>query len=456
VIPLTMLSGKGSGYDPRMYLCRDALPEDRLGATSFIRHRCSRRRIQPMALGGRVPVSMVSHQHRFKDSFSTQIRRPMRNCPDVIQQLSEHKRSIGSSPHAWECGAEMRGAVRIMEKLSSILVVVDRNGGAAGCFDKALFLARHFGAKVELFLCDSERTYAMRQAYDQTANESSRHECLIEGRRYLDALRSSANSPGVEISVDVVCDSPLYEAIVHKVLRSQPDLVIKSASETGESSLGTFDANDWQTMRTCPTTLMLTRGRIWDTRPQVAAMVDVSGQETPGLSREILRASGYLTLGCRGALDVVYSECEEADAEQKASRARVLTELVHELHIRVDHVHVLSGNPEQTLPDFAARRYDVLVLGALTHREGLAPVVGTLTGKLVDALDCDFILVKSGGYRCPIQQPDLAVGDQQGPTGAALEAQRWEIALSVPPAVRATQKHPRHLGSVLWQLLFGD
>jgi len=54
---------------------------------------------------------------------------------------------------------------------------------------------------------------------------------------------------------------------------------------------------------------------------------------------------------------------------------------------------------------FAAHRYDVLVLRAVTHREGLAPLVGSLTGKLVELLDCDFILVKPSAYRCPISSP---------------------------------------------------
>jgi len=56
---------------------------------------------------------------------------------------------------------------------------------------------------------------------------------------------------------------------------------------------------------------------------------------------------------------------------------------------------VLNGEPEVTLPDFAARHhYAALILGGLTHRRGIAPLIGTLTGKLVETLDTDFILVK--------------------------------------------------------------
>jgi universal stress protein E len=347
------------------------------------------------------------------------------------------------------------GTESVVEELESILVVVDRSPGASGSLAKAVFLAQHFDAKVELFLCDSERAYAMRQAYDQTGTEQSRHDCLAGGRQYLEALRSRASAPGVQISIDVVCESPLYEAIVHKILRSQPDLVIKSAGGEQVSRRCIFDTNDWQLMRTCPTTLMLTRGRIWHTRPQFAAMVDVSGQETPGLVRDILRASDYLAVGCRGGLDVVYSEREEALTEDKDRRAGVLKELVQDLHIQSDRLHLLSGDPERTLPAFAAHRYDVLVLGALIHHEVLAPLVGSLTGKLVEALDCDFILAKPSAYRCPIQQPSATVADVPRSAGAARGARRMEIVPAPRDVSVVVQKRKRR-GSVLWQWLFGD
>jgi hypothetical protein len=42
-------------------------------------------------------------------------------------------------------------------------------------------------------------------------------------------------------------------------------------------------------------------------------------------------------------------------------------------------------------------------MGALTHRKGLSLLVGTLTGKLVEAVDCDFVLVKPASYRTEVE-----------------------------------------------------
>jgi len=63
-----------------------------------------------------------------------------------------------------------------------------------------------------------------------------------------------------------------------------------------------------------------------------------------------------------------------------------------------------------SVPAFAgAREFDVLVMGALTRRRGLSTLVGTLTGKLVDALRCDFVLVKPESFACPVAAPLAAV-----------------------------------------------
>jgi universal stress protein E len=159
-----------------------------------------------------------------------------------------------------------------------------------------------------------------------------------------------------------------------------------------------FGSSDWQLLRACPATLMLVRPRPWQAVPEFAALVDVSNEDSASLAEIIVHTSEYFALGCRGELDVVYSE-PGGDNEATQTRSAILQRLTGEYRIGAQHVHVLNGDPELTLPEFAARQhYDALVLGGLTHRKGMAALAGTLTGKLVDALDCDFILVKRPGH----------------------------------------------------------
>jgi universal stress protein E len=294
-----------------------------------------------------------------------------------------------------------------MDKLTSILVVTNRSNADGTLLAKAVLLARRVGARIHLFHCDAELAHVLRHSYDTQETEKAWQASVCDHRCYLEALRASMHAPDLDISLDAACDSPLYEGIIKKVLTLRPDLVMKNPSGTHPLRRFALDSNDWQLMRACPVTLMLVRGKIWADPPRFAALVDMSVQETPHLAEAIVHTSEYFALGCQGELDVVYSERDEGGPES-TERAAALDRLVREYRIGAQHIHVLSGDPDVALPDFAGKQcYDALVLGALTHRKGIAALVGTLTSRLVDAIDCDFILVK-GATR---DRPDTDAGD---------------------------------------------
>jgi universal stress protein E len=291
-----------------------------------------------------------------------------------------------------------------MKDLTSILAVLDRSPRDTPLMSKALLLARELNARVELFSCDAEHEYALKHAFDPRGVETARQNAVADLYDYLRRLSHSVTAQNVAVTIDVVCESPLYEGIVHKVFKSCPDLVMKAAA--GEQSRGrpVLDANDWQLVRTCPVPLMLSRGGVWPSRPRFAAAVDVSDEETPGLLERILRSAAYLSAGCRGELDLVFGECSGADAPNGKSNAARLRNLARELHLDDDRVWTLTGDPAATLPAFAAKQHsDVLVLGALTHQTNPTTLVGTLTRKLMDTLDCDFLLLRPGRFEFPVR-----------------------------------------------------
>jgi len=289
-----------------------------------------------------------------------------------------------------------------LTKLESILVVAERRDAAHQALLKGYVLARHFGASLELFHCDSEHALALRHNYDPRGVERSREACLAEGRRFLEALRQSVVAEDVSIALDVACESPLYEAIVRKVLASGPDLVIKAIG-VDDGQRGRFSASDSQLVRTCPVPLMLTRGRPWSVTPRFLAAVDLSPEEHPGIAEAIVRSGGYLARGCRGQLDLVYSDRRSNGARRPAATVAALEALARECGTKAQQLHVLQGEPEAALLDFAAQqRYDLVLLGALSHHDAYAALVGSLTAKLIDGLVCDFVLMKPEGYVCPV------------------------------------------------------
>ena len=316
-----------------------------------------------------------------------------------------------------------------MSKVTRILAVLDGTDEDAVVVSKAVAIAHQHRAPLELFLCDAQRAYALLHAYDQTHVKASRGRCIRESRRYLESLRDVAVGADVAITVDAACESPLYEAIVRKVVRSGADLVIKSAASPSPLARYALDANDWQLMRACPVTLLLSRGKSWQPSPKFLAAIDVSGEETCGLPGNILGTCSELSRGSRARLDIVYSEPGNAGPVEQRKRLERLQTLTGAAGIAGAGVHVLLGDAESVLPAFAADRdYDAVIMGALTHRDGLSALVGTLTSKLVDSLGCDFVLVKPDIYHTQVEFSD-AVGES-----AAEESEVEDLPARAPAA----------------------
>jgi universal stress protein E len=291
-----------------------------------------------------------------------------------------------------------------MKKVESILVALERDRNARHVVSKAVVLARYLGAGLELFLGNAEAAYVQRQQYDSRTLARAREECLAASRAYLEELWNSLDVHDLKPAMDAACESPGYVGIVHKVQRSSPDLVIRGMAE-GVRGGRALPASDWDLVRTCPVPLLLTRGLPWKRCPAVAAAVDISGDETPGLTHAILCAGKRFAIDCDGTLDLIYAQrLEHAVPEAVESDRLELAGLARAADVEPSEIFVIGGEPAAVIPQFAASHaYDLLVLGALTHRKALAVLVGTLTGQLLETLDSDILLVRSPSCRSPVR-----------------------------------------------------
>lgn len=278
-----------------------------------------------------------------------------------------------------------------MEKLTSILVVANRTATDSMLLGKGVLLAQSVGAQIHLFSCDAALARRLRHPASTEEAEKAWNICLAEHLAYLRRLQAAISAPGVRISVDAVCHSPLHEGIVAKIREIRPDLVMKAPA--GEHPLRrlAFDSSDWKLAKACPTTLMLVRSHRWRAVPRFAALVDVSEEDTADFAQTIVHTSEYFALGCHGELDVIYSA---GNSREQTEPLNSLERIAREYHIEPGHVHVLNGNPSEVLPDFVAHRnFDAIALGARTHRSAITSLHGTLTSRIADTVDCDLILI---------------------------------------------------------------
>jgi len=190
---------------------------------------------------------------------------------------------------------------------------------------------------------------------------------------------------------------PLHALLLRRIHERLPDLVIKAPAGAHPLRGWTLHANDRELAMQCPVPVVLAGMNPWARPMRIAAAVDVSNHETAIVARGILQAAGFLTLGCHGTLDILYSEREGRDETLRMERAVKLAQLVREFHVGSERLQIFDGAPDQQLPPLiAARQYDLLVLGAVSHREGTCLVLDTLSSKLADSTGGDVVLVKGG------------------------------------------------------------
>jgi len=259
-----------------------------------------------------------------------------------------------------------------MDKLTSILAVVDRPEAGGVILEKAVALARRFGMSVEIIVGDPA------------------HE------RALTTLCSKLGYLDVTLEVLNLSERPLRDIILDRVREFPPDLVMKAPAGTHPMRRWTFDANDWKLANECSVPLLLVRDAAWSDPPRFAAAVDVAGEENVLIARGILQAAGFLALGCRANLDILYCERDRQDQLAYVERSGKLSQLVREFHVGNERIQVSFGIPEKVLPPkVSALRYDVLVLGARRGETGFKGTFGGMTSRLVEATRGDVLLIRA-------------------------------------------------------------
>src|SRR5690554_5740612 len=114
-----------------------------------------------------------------------------------------------------------------MPDLRNILVIIEPDEEAQLALSKALRLARHSGAALELVICDGDSglLHAGQTAEELSAARAAhidRHQQLLE--KMADVIRQQ----GFTVKGEALWADKPHEAIVNKVLVSQPDLLVHS------------------------------------------------------------------------------------------------------------------------------------------------------------------------------------------------------------------------------------
>jgi nucleotide-binding universal stress UspA family protein len=258
-----------------------------------------------------------------------------------------------------------------MEKLTAILVVVRDFASSEVLRDKAIALARRSGARIEVLLTEPAAA---------------------------SALATWFSSAGFANRVSYVLHAvgePVDDVIVRHLEKHPADLVMKVAEAALTRRRVLRAADDMDLAARLPVPLLRVSAKPWRKEMRLAAAVDVSERDADALARAILHAAGLIAMQCEATLDVLYSEREVRDDSLRMERAVRVARLVREFHVGGERLRVLNGPPDETLPKaVSAGDYDLVVVGAISHRADALPWTPFLTSLLANASPGDVMLVK--------------------------------------------------------------
>jgi universal stress protein E len=302
-----------------------------------------------------------------------------------------------------------------MSRIHNILVIVDPTATEHPAIDKAARIAEKFGARLELFACETKQSRAMR--YAAHLEKGGPIDFVAHVRAILETLAKPLRSRGLDVSIEVGAGDPLHAQLLERTRDTHADLVVKDTHHHSLLKRTLVTNTDWHLIRGCPVPLLLTKARPWADAPSFLAALDPGhvNDKPVSLDTRILewarsfreRLGGtlravhaYLPLvlvaeaanGVPASLSPLTPEMMEQEGKQQLDRLRALT-APHGVSARDAHAQV--GVATAVIPRFAEEtRADVVAMGAIS-RSGLERIfIGSTAESVLESLPCDVLVVK--------------------------------------------------------------
>ena len=308
-----------------------------------------------------------------------------------------------------------------MSEQKRVLVVVDPTASFHPSIERAAWLARQAGARIELFISD----YApqLENMRSESATKVEAHAALITRHmRRLEQLATPLRASGLTVGIDARWDYPLHDSIVRKANDDAADIIMKDTHYHSALKRSIFTNTDWNLIRDCPATLWLVKPRPPGQRPCFVAAVDpLHERDKPAELDNTIIATAQWLAGTLGgdvhlfhAFDVTAAIAMSTDAmtmpialpineladAMRESHTEAVERLCKQHGVPPERTHVHQGGTRELLLTLTEQlRADAVVMGALS-RSGLKRLfLGNTAEDVLDRLHCDLVIVKPAGFK---------------------------------------------------------
>ncbi len=313
-----------------------------------------------------------------------------------------------------------------MDKLDQIMCVVDPTVEKQPALQRAAWLAKATGAKLELFICYYNEYLSGGRLFDAPSLESTRKEIVNGFEKRLTELAEPLKSTGLGVSTCVIWDHPLYEGIVRHAAAIGADIVFKDSHHHSALSRALLTNTDWNLIRTCASPVWLVKeGDLPDKPILIAAIDPMNEHDKPAaLDDEILVLSKEISQAANADLHVLHTydprmaiatttanayipvslPFDEMEQQMRELHGKRFAEITEYHGIDKKHSHLVSGLTHEELPALAGKlQATVVVMGAVARNRLKRLFIGSTAERTLDHLPCDLLIVKPNWFKTPVE-----------------------------------------------------
>jgi nucleotide-binding universal stress UspA family protein len=240
----------------------------------------------------------------------------------------------------------------------------------------------------------------------------------------LEGIRQQLRNQGVPATAKVLVGRPAVE-IIREVLRSDQHVVIKTAQGTrANKERSFFGTTAIALMRKCPCPVWVVDPEETSRFDRILAAVNPLTDEPDHikLNGKILHLAADLAEWENGTLHIAHAwtPCgstvlssrmpEESLKKSIEGGRKHAVQRINDLLARVaqnvspHNVHLLSGDPERAIPDFALqRRIDLIVMGTVGRTGVSGFVTGSTAEKVLRQVRCSVLALKPDTFVSPVK-----------------------------------------------------
>ncbi len=322
-----------------------------------------------------------------------------------------------------------------MKRFNNILCVMGSGAGQELALERAVTLAENNQASLVVISVAERVTAGIGVPEGGLVSADMQAAIVSTHEQELDSLIAPYHQR-INIQAKVLIGTPFLE-IIREVLRSERDLVIKTA-ETWEWQNHLFSSDDMHLLRKCPSAVWLIKPQAKKAYRRILVAVDVDDAYPPEemesrriLNRQLLNMASSLALADLADLHVVHvwdaigerimhgtvmrtpEEKVTAYVEQeRRHHAANLDGLLREVGAFVGsdalgyikpQTHLVKGWARKEIPALAKQiEADLVVMGTVARTGVPGFIVGNTAETILNQIDCSVLAIKPSGFVTPV------------------------------------------------------